>query len=71
MHQQEEGIAFSAALRALAMLEETELTYLVKEHLDRDPNRCCESDPSTVIFYDEAYFQYRQSVGQIASIYRN
>ena len=71
MHKQEEGAAFGAALQALAMLEETELTSLVKEHLDRDSTRCCEPDPSTVTFYDEAYFQYRQSVEQIASIYGN
>ena len=71
MSHQEEGAAFGAALRALAMLEETELTSFVKEHLDRDSNRCCERDPSTVIFYDEPYFQCRQSVEQIASIYRN
>ena len=71
MRHQEEGAAFGPALRALAVLEETELTSLVKEHLDRDSNRCCEPDPSTVIFYDEAYFQQRQSVEQIASIYRN
>ena len=71
MLQQEEGAAFGAALQALAMLEERELTSLVKEHLDRDSTRCCEPDPSTVTFYDEAYFQYRQSVEQIASIYGN
>tara|TARA_B100000886_G_scaffold210818_1_gene145937 strand:+ start:84 stop:668 length:585 start_codon:yes stop_codon:yes gene_type:complete len=71
MYTQEEGAAFGAALQALAMLEETELTLLVKEHLDRDSTRCCEPDPSTVTFYDEAYFQYRQSVEQIASIYGN
>ena len=71
IHQQEEGAAFGAALQALAMLEETELTSLVKEHLDRDSTRCREPDPSTVTFYDEAYFQYRQSVEQIASIYGN
>ena len=71
MRHQEEGAAFGPALRALAVLEETELTSLVKEHLDRDSNRCCEPDPSTVIFYDEACFQHRQSVEQIASIYRN
>ena len=71
MHKQEEGAAFGAALQALAMLEETELTSLVKEHLDRDSTRCCEPDPSTVTFYDEAYFRYRQSVEQIASIYGN
>ena len=71
MHKQEEGAAFGAALQALAMLEETELTSLVKEHLDRDSTRCCEPDPSTVTFYGEAYFQYRQSVEQIASIYGN
>ncbi|MAI56282.1 MAG: hypothetical protein CMP93_03440 [Gammaproteobacteria bacterium] len=71
MSHQEEGAAFGAVLRALAMLEETEPTSLLKEHLDRDSNRCCKPDPSTVIFYDEAYFQYRQSVEQIASIYRN
>ena len=53
------------------MLEETELTFLVNEHLDGDSNRFCERDPSTIIFYYEAYFQYRQSVEQITSIYRN
>ena len=71
MHQQEEGAAFGAALQALAMLEETELTSLIKEHLDGDSTRCCEPDPSTVTFYDGAYFKYRQIVAQIISIYGN
>tara|TARA_B100000886_G_C20051504_1_gene337939 strand:+ start:220 stop:507 length:288 start_codon:yes stop_codon:yes gene_type:complete len=71
MHQQEEEAAFGAALQALAMLEKTRLALLVKENLDRDSTRCCEPDPSTVTFYDEAYSQYRQIVEQITSIYGN
>ena len=67
----EEGAAFGAALQALAMLEgdSTDIRDVVKQHLQRDTEQCCDPDPSSSSFYSEAYGKYQNAVLQVAALY--
>ncbi|MEO0975335.1 MAG: FGGY family carbohydrate kinase, partial [Pseudomonadota bacterium] len=66
-----EGAAFGAALQALAMLEgeDTDLTQLVREHLQRDTAQCHQPQPSAVNFYSETYREYQQAAEKVAELY--
>ena len=63
--QQEEGAAFGAA-SSTCHARGNRANLISQRAFRQRSTRCCEPDPSTVTFYDEAYFRYRQSVEQIA-----
>ena len=67
----EEGAAFGAALQALAMLEgdSADIRDVVKQHLQRDAERCCDPDPSGSSFYSDAYGDYQDAVAHVAALY--
>lgn len=69
--QQTEGAAFGAALQALAAMEGSEITGLVGEHLSRDEAACCEPDPRTVGFYQDAYSEYQRAVAAVTPFYQS
>lgn len=70
--QQDEGASFGAAIQALCALEgadQRQMTELVRAHLTRAEDMCCEPRTSAVNSYKEAYAQYSAAVGAISALY--
>lgn len=66
-----EGAGFGAALQALAMLEDrnNDLSGLVDEHLQSDPELSLDPRPSAVNFYIDTYEQYQRGAEKVAELY--
>ncbi|MDG2376067.1 MAG: FGGY-family carbohydrate kinase, partial [Woeseiaceae bacterium] len=66
-----EGAGFGAALQALAMLEgrNNDLSSLVDEHLQSDPELSLDPRPSAVNFYIDTYEQYQRGADKVAELY--
>lgn len=66
-----EGAGFGAALQALAMLEDrnNDLSGLVNEHLQSDPELSLDPRPSAVNFYIDTYEQYQRGAEKVAELY--
>ncbi len=69
--QQREGAAFGAALQAVAAMDGSELGELVGEHLSRDEAACCEPDPRSVGFYQDACSDYQRAVAAVTPYFQS
>ena len=69
MHRQDEGAAFGAALQALEIVSDSELSELVLEHLNEDSECCCEPDSSAAEFYNDAFKAYKRAASHVAGYY--
>lgn len=69
MHRQDEGAAFGAALQALEIVSDSELSELVLDHLDEDSECCCEPDSSAAEFYNDAFKAYKRAASHVAGYY--
>jgi len=69
--QQREGAAFGAALQALAAMDGSSLDELVGEHLSRDEAACCEPNPQSVGFYQDACSDYQRAVAAVTPYFQS
>ena len=51
------------------LLNNSELTSLVPEHLVEDLERSCDADPLNSEFYNELFQQYQRAVSYVAEYY--
>jgi xylulokinase len=69
MYRQDEGAAFGAALQALEIVSDSELSELVLDHLNEDSECCCEPDSSAAEFYNDAFKAYQRAASHVAGYY--
>jgi xylulokinase len=72
---QEEAAALGAAIQALWAKDNVEkknsdINYLIKEHVSLNSNKSCLPDPENVKIYDEVYKTYNKYVDSLTGIFK-